>query len=251
MADLEKQIRLRVTDQEKVHIETATKEAGYKKLSDYLRHVLFDQHVLIVPPEGEFILIPAAAANAEEKESAELNIAGLIQLARGVAVEEIEQPVPEPFPVDEVFPAPDPAEQLPVENFTEAWPNPVEQPAFEIPHRPIAVPPIAPPALALGPRPLPEETADLFMARRIGELQREGSSPLSSQMVAEAEWKAALPPTPQAPSPAAEQAPAAAVSPTTGMPFERPRDDNGRGFCGDCGTALQGTRFCARCGSPA
>jgi hypothetical protein len=239
---LDKQIRLRATAEEKTHLETAAGDAGYANLSDYLRHVLFDDQVLIVGDSNtSFTLVPAFSSVEAEREEAIANLQGLLRLAELARGTEAPEELPEP-------PAPEPAlgqaqEPLPGDAGGGDWAGtppanaPVAAPqAEQLPAPPpplAAVPDPTPPHT--GPTPHPEETYDLFLVRRSTELVLAGSTELRAGLEADAEWRAHLGQA-QAPLEPVEEAAAPAA---------------GHGFCGNCGAALAGTNFCSACGAPA
>jgi hypothetical protein len=224
LAELDKQIRLRVTDAEKTYMDGAARDAGYATLSDYLRHMLFDQHVLIVGETGQFVMVPAHSTNEAERDAARLNLEGLLALAQQIQqapADVLDGTALEPLPAEPEPPIYEP--ELPA------------PPAQETPVLAAVPPPPAPPSAALGPVPLADENAGAFIVRRTDELRVEGNSPMQSQVIAEAEWRAhfdtTAPPVPQA-------------TPDAPPPVQ------GHGFCAHCGYPLAGTPFCSSCGQP-
>lgn len=270
MADREKQIRVRATDEEKATLETAASDGGYANLSDYVRHFLLDNNVLIVG-DGEhgdlFRLIPAYSSVEAEREAALMNLEGLLQLgeqlkaAQAVAAVAGElqaavvaegfaptSPGPADVPDSQVPPAgpvapaeltspgasfgPDSLQASPVPPV-----EPVPAPAAAVPppQAPLAAVPEPPVELEPqtgGPLPGPDENFDAFMERRSAELALTGLSSMRSALEAEAEWRSAMDqPGPAPPAPVAQPQP-------------------GASFCSQCGTALGGP-FCSSCGTPA
>jgi len=85
-----------------------------------------------------------------------------------------------------------------------------------------------------GPTPLPDESYDVFLARRTTEIQlTSGATSVRAGFEADAEWRAHFGGDP-APQP----------EPAPGVPAAD------HGFCGQCGAALAGTPFCGKCGAP-
>jgi hypothetical protein len=260
MADLDKQIRLRATAEEKSHMETAAKDAGYENLSDYLRHMLFDQHVLIVgDSRTEFIMVPAWSTDEEARTEAKLNLQGLLALTAALAegrdpqapADASECPVAEPYPFTspQALPPEAPAVEEPVVGGGVDQQPPVAAVADDVAPvqqqlpadlHPVAAVPPAP----LGGAPLPTEDFDSFMLRRGGELQLAGRTPLIANAEAEAEWRRQLPPSPTNPVPAAAPP---ALDPVQAPPA--PTAQPLAAFCPHCGTASTGTPFCAGCGA--
>lgn len=271
MPELTKQIRLRATDEEKSTLETAAADGGYANVSDYLRHFLFDQHVLIVG-DGEhgdlFRLIPAYSSVEAEREAALLNLEGLLQLGEqlkaATALVEVtaemqaaiereglaptspepsfgpDSPRASPVAPAETSPAPEAVE--PGSSSPAAGPVPPVQAA---PAPVAAVPPPQAPLAAVpeqtvadgltGPVPAADENFDAFMERRVGELTLTGLSSMRASLEAEAEWRSAVDQA-QGATPAAAAVEAVAAAPAA--------------FCSRCGTALGGP-FCSSCGTPA
>lgn len=239
MPELTKQIRLRATDEEKSTLETAAADGGYANVSDYLRHFLFDQHVLIVG-DGEhgdlFRLIPAYSSVEAEREAALLNLEGLLALGEQLKAAQAAEPLLEA--VDSTSTSPEPSfgpdshEASPVAPAEE--PAPVAAAVEALPG-PLAAAPE--PELYSGPIPAADENFDAFMERRSDELALTGLSSMRSALEAEAEWRRAQELEAPAGSPLA-----AVASPTTATPTAA--------FCAQCGTALGGP-FCSSCGTPA
>jgi hypothetical protein len=231
---LEKQIRLRASDDEKKALETAAKDGGYGTLSDYLRPILLDKHVIIVKPAGEFIVIPAHTADDDQRRIAVRTVEGLVALAQqtspDAAAEGLLPEAPEadaPAAGEEPTAAPAPDEHLPPQLVGE----PPAPALAAVPDRPG-------PAQILGPNPLPEENLTAFVARRTEELQLEGRTALVASFEAEGEWRRAQglstvdPAQPQTPVEQPEATVPAAPA-----------------FCPHCGTGNGGTPFCAGCGA--
>lgn len=236
MSDLTKQIRLRATDAEKQHLETAMADAGYETLSDYLRHVLFDQNVLIVG-DGEhsgFTLVPAYSSIPAEVEKAMKAIQELLAQTSG------ETPTADLPPTE--APAAAPPEETGAGDIPPTPPvagAPDVEPAPAPPLQPVPDQPTAPPLQMLGPTPLPEENYEAFLARRTTEIvlgSKGQVTQLRAGLEADAEWRHA------------NNIEEAAV-PVQGDPPAA--GGQGHGFCGNCGAPLAGTNFCSGCGAPA
>lgn len=226
---LDKQIRLRASDDEKTHLEIAAKDGGFENLSDYLRPILLDRNVIIVKPSGEFIVIPAFTADEEARTQAVLTVEGLVALAASLGEEEASPEDPPPAAGEDEAPA------APVDPDSPPAGIALDG-AAEAPAPTLAAAPAPPAAVSviLGPQPQEEETYDAFMARRAGELQLQGRTALVATFEADSEWRTAAGIGPGAPATPAEPEAAAPANPS---------------FCPHCGTPSTGTKFCAGCGA--
>lgn len=235
---LDKQIRLRASAEEKAHLETAAKDGNYENVSDYLRAILFGNPQIIVTPNGEFIVIPAWSADADQREAALTTVKGLVQLAASLAGEETSPEaearstdLPPEAPVGAVAEE-EPAAPVGEMSGSADGAQPEQQTLAAVPDPPAAP---QPPAI-LGPVPAPTEDYEAFMARRVPELEIQGRTQLMAGYEADAEWRnaAGVATASQQPAPETQAA--------------QPPQAN---FCTSCGTALGGVRFCPSCGSPA
>lgn len=235
MPELTKQIRLRATDEEKSTLETAASDGGYANVSDYLRHFLFDQHVLIVG-DGEhgdlFRLIPAFSSVEAERDAAVVNLEGLLalgeQLKAAVRAEGLAPTSPGPAAIPD-------SQVPPASPVAPAEPAPAPVAVVPPPQAPLAAAPEPEPLS--GPQPAVDENFDAFMERRVGELTLTGLSSMRSSLEAEAEWRSAMDASPEG-APAVDAPPLAAAAQPSAS------------FCSQCGTALGGP-FCSSCGHPA
>lgn len=268
---MDKQIRLRCTAVERAHIDKAAKEAGCTTVSDYVRSLLFDKHVLIVGPDDPpLTLIPAWSTDETAKAEALLMVRGMIALAETAQAVDADETVLPP-----IFEEPELAALEPAAPVAAPAARTLEE-AFEMPFPPIQlapqspVPPVPAPVLPppmpvpaeVGPIPLPEENRNAFLNRRVAEMQLSGQSPLMAATVAEAEWRQAeagpvVPPQSATVPRGPQEFP---VDRPRGPGAPEPMSQNGNGnfdspathgFCGNCGHALAGTRFCSACGQPA
>lgn len=281
---MDKQIRLRCTAVERAHIDKAAKEAGCTTVSDYVRSLLFDKHVLIVGPgDPPLTLIPAWSTDETAKNEALLMVRGMIALAETAQAVEADEAVLPPIfeePAINAEPVPDypPLEDVVVkdpayEPFPPLPPSPVEE-SFRMPPPQLAAvqppgpsdpnypPPPLPVPAEIGPIPLPEENRNAFLNRRVAEMQLSGQSPLMAATVAEAEWRQAeagpvVPPQAATVPRGPQEFP---VDRPRGRGAPEPMSQNGNGnfdapathgFCGNCGHSLAGTPFCSACGQPA
>lgn len=250
-ASRSRQIRLRATEAEKAHIDTAAAQAGYDNVSDYLRPIILERHVLVIDvapgAEEPFLLVPAFSADEDQRAAALLAIEEML----GRLQSELNSPqgtldLPLPPEASEGVAARDGAEPAGAggdHGPVGAEPQPASAEAAQVPDPapPVAQPAAAPqPAVPSGPIPAPEESMDVFVARRGRELAGLGTPPLRAHVEAEAEWRRYL----------AEQAQAQAVpAPTPEPSVDAPAAPANPAFCPHCGTPNAGTRFCAGCGA--
>lgn len=235
---LDKQIRLRASDEEKTHLEIAAKDGGFENLSDYLRPILLDRNVIIVKPSGEFIVIPAFTADEEAREEAVLTVQGLVALASSLGDKEASPALPVEAALPPEAPAPaageDEAPAAPVDPDVPPAGIELDGAAPPAPTLAAAPAPASTVSVILGPTPQEEETYDAFMARRNAELQLQGRTALVSTFEADAEWRMAAGIGPGTPTAPAEPEAAVPAKPA---------------FCPHCGTPNSGTAFCAGCGA--
>lgn len=231
------QKRFRVSPSEDQHLEAMASEAGFPHLSDYIRAVALDSHLVVVGNAG-FFLVPAFNSDETARAEARENLERLLAVAS--AAPQTSQVgsggTPSSTPDTGQEAAGEPGESASGGDISppaQAGP-PGDDFAARLAERQAAV--ITAPQL---------ETDEDFVARRSGQLRLEGHSPLMATSLAEAELRQARA--------AAEAPPPAAVAPPELEPGDRPRPDRetaqGAPACSACGAALVGTGFCANCGA--
>ncbi len=241
------QLRWRVSPQDKERLDELVAEGGYSTLSDLLRGVMLDSHLVVVGTEAGFFLCPAQGSTDDQRAEARALLEQLLAAAARVQ-EELSDPQPGQPATDLEEPVARPA--APAEGTAPPPPAPVAGDDFAAllaSHDPTVgmeeqLADAAAPAATL-------EEDEAFVSRRAAELRLEGNTPLTATALAEAELRQRRA---AAEEPAVTAEPALEPLPER-LPGERPREDrpsaDGRGACPVCGTPSAGTTFCASCGA--